>query len=187
MHLNQLINNRNLKKTIIMLSLFVSVSAAASNIITSSNYEKQPIETFDNNYSSYLTPSLQESIIKMDHAGMFNFDEDMEVVVKAIKFTPPGWDDEFAYVQIIVEQDGIEESSFVLFSPNENGVLTEDQYSVAGKEDAPCTFCHLKSIEVNAAEHIIGKFSGAFMEDDITTKEMNYNFQEMSVWWTDPK
>jgi len=45
----------------------------------------------------------------------------------------------------------------------------------------------LKSIEVNADEHIIGKFSGTFMPDDITTKEMNYNFQEMSVWWSDPE
>lgn len=176
-----------MKKTIILLGLFIAFNASATNALTFSSNEKQPIENFDNNYSSYLTPSLQESIIKMNHSDIINFDEDMEVVVKAVKFTPPGWDYEFAYVQIIVEQDGIEESSFVLFAPNEKGILIEDQYSVTDKADAPCKFCHLKSIEVNAEEHIIGKFGGMLMPDDITTKEMNYNFQEMSVWWSDPE
>lgn len=174
-----------MKKTIILLGLFVAFNASASNEITNSNNEKQPVETFDSNYKNYLTPSLQESIIKMNHADLLSVGALDKTEVKAIKFQPDGWDHEFAYVQIMVHQGDAMESSWVLFYPNEAGELSKDQYTLIDEADYPCQFCKMMSIVVTDEMLILGNFSDIHVEGEILSRWMEYDFSEMSVWWTE--
>lgn len=174
-----------MKKSILAILTFASLSMSAANHLPQ-NLENNPVNVeVANDYSTYLTPSLLQSIIKMNHADLLSVGALDKTEVKAIKFQPDGWDHEFAYVQIMVHQGDAMESSWVLFYPNEAGELSKDQYTLIDEADYPCQFCKMMSIVVTDEMLILGNFSDIHVEGEILSRWMEYDFSEMSVWWTE--
>lgn len=138
-------------------------------------------------YESFLTDDLIASIGKSEYPEMYQDGAPDKVNVKVHRFTPPGWDHEFAYCDIKYHKGNERKKVSVAFMPNGEGVLNDMQYGVIAKQDDACQQCDLVKINITADEHVTGDFVDVNDPDLKFTKEMDYNFQEMYITWSNLK
>lgn len=140
-------------------------------------------------YEHFLTNDEINSLGKSYYPDMFNNTTPDEIEVKVVKFAPPGWDHDLAYCHIKFFKGGVRQQAAIVFKPDSEGVLSGDNMGWVGKEDSPCDICEIESIKnekIGEYEEVVGTFvdiiSGAKIK-----KKMDYNLEEMSVYWDDIK
>lgn len=173
-------------------------NAEADSTNTESVVENDPVEAIETvkentfeytalaDYTELLTPALLQTLKSRNHAEMNANDGIEKTAVKLIYFTPPYWEDPFAYVQVSFSKGEVTENSYVFFYPDqEDGRLSEKNARIVDKEDYPCEVCQIKAIQVDADGEVYGHFFDRSNPTEEFTKSMFYNFEEMFISWTD--
>ena len=145
----------------------------------------KPVVTEKSVYSAYLTDKLIEEIGKSSSADMYEGGTPDKIDVHVVKFTPPGWDFELAYCDVKFHKGEVRKKVSVVFVPDAEGVINGQNYGVIAEQDDACQVCELIEINQTEDEIVFGNFIDLTNPDNIFSKKMDYNFQEMYVSWMD--
>jgi hypothetical protein len=140
-------------------------------------------------YTSFLTDDEINSLGKSLYADMYNAGGPDKIEVKVVKFAPPGWDHDLAYCHIKYFKGEVRQQGAIVFKPNDAGVLSSDNMGWVAKEDAPCNICEVESIKnekLGEYEEVVGTFVD-IVDGSKIRKKMDYNLEEMSIYWMDIK
>jgi len=201
--------------TILTLSVLASCENTAekqnnteANSETTSNDLKIEVETDVSVEQSFVEESeikIPNSLFQPENLGyilqvtdseMFKNGELDYTWTQPISFRPDGWETDFVYAQVDFIKGEVTSTAFVIFYPqidgflDEKGTLNSEVYQIMQEEDHPCVVCKMESITIEQPADvdypvIKGVFVDRVDESKKIIKYMDYNFQEMFVYWTD--
>jgi len=195
--------------SIFTVSLLISCANAEAKIENTQGEAKQTAVSteLEGNLKENVSPSIEvpKNLFTKDNKSYIlqNTDHDMfdaggyeDIWIKPIVFRPDGWSTDFIYAQLDFIKGEVTSTAFVIFYPQVNGVLDDKgkisskTYQIISEEDHPCAVCKLETITIEEPKDvdypvIKGVFVDRLDATKQTVKYMDYNLNEMDVYWND--
>ncbi len=129
-----------------------------------------------------MTAPMMESLKKNYHPDIYEGNGPKETIINHFKFKPHADAFDYMFVQVSLKRGEVTLDDFVLYYPDEKGVLNAENYYITTADEHPCTVCDMQEISTTNGEDPIGTFT-----DRATGKEfklsLGYNLEEIYFYW----
>lgn len=123
-----------------------------------------------------------ESLKKNYHPDMYEGNGPEETIMNHFKFKPHSDAYYYMFVQVSLKRGEVTIDDFVLYYPDENGVLKAENYFITTADEHPCAVCDLEEINTDNPEEPTGVFRDRETGKEFQLK-MGYNLQEIYFYW----